>query len=432
MAKTYGELKTQADANSQAWHTADAEGRKQLEESNKSLYGQMDSLTSGKSSFDSSTGKWNSNLENVSYIDGSGNKKDGYYAPDYSSMINHAVDTNADYDMVQNLQDRRNEKIQNNPSLSKYVNDDTYNKANRYIQKGRSEERIGNTYADILSANKEENEALIKQAISGISGQRQQAARSYEDVARQLYIDKRNNEKNLPQQLAVMGYTGGLSESALLDLGTSYEQALRQSEADKINTLSEFDRAIENARLTGNIAMAQNARDIMFEKMGAYERLENQLREDERYQQQLDYQKERDTINDGFTERQLALSEIESEFNRNDISYQRKLELAQTAAQYGDNSKLRQLGINPVTYQKVISSGGGNHSYRNESNNEQESEDDLMPRKSAYNQLTSLYNFNLGTNSSVDSFKKGAERLIAGGYVTQYEYEKWLKDNGLA
>ena len=45
---------------------------------------------------------------------------------------------------------------------------------------------------------------------------------SYAGTNRQLYRDYMGNKRTLPQQMAAMGYNGGLSESAQLRLRNSY------------------------------------------------------------------------------------------------------------------------------------------------------------------------------------------------------------------
>ena len=59
-------------------------------------------------------------------------------------------------------------------------------------------------------------------------------AAQYAGTNRQLYRDYMETKKALPQQLAAMGYSGGMSESARLRLGMSYEEALAENERARI------------------------------------------------------------------------------------------------------------------------------------------------------------------------------------------------------
>ena len=57
---TIEELQAQKDKNSQAWHSASQAEKDRLHQENIKLQQQIDSMTGGNSSFNSSTGKWTS------------------------------------------------------------------------------------------------------------------------------------------------------------------------------------------------------------------------------------------------------------------------------------------------------------------------------------------------------------------------------------
>ena len=58
---TIEELQAQKDKNSQAWHSASQADKDRLHQENIKLQQQIDSMTGGSSSFNSSTGKWTNN-----------------------------------------------------------------------------------------------------------------------------------------------------------------------------------------------------------------------------------------------------------------------------------------------------------------------------------------------------------------------------------
>ena len=84
---------------------------------------------------------------------------------------------------------------------------------------------------------------------------------------RQLYIDREQSEKNLAQQMAAFGVTGGVSESALLGLDTSYQEALQQGEQTRIDAIGNLEQAIVQAQLTGDISYAQQALQMEQERI---------------------------------------------------------------------------------------------------------------------------------------------------------------------
>ncbi len=52
------------------------------------------------------------------------------------------------------------------------------------------------------------------------------------------------SRRALPQQLAAMGYSGGLTESNLLRLYTDYAEGLNENERARLARQGEFDRAL--------------------------------------------------------------------------------------------------------------------------------------------------------------------------------------------
>ncbi len=71
--------------------------------------------------------------------------------------------------------------------------------------------------------------------------------REAEEAARELYINKRLAERDMPQQLAARGFTGGISESGMLGLNTDYENAYRQNDQNHANVMNQLDAAKNNA-----------------------------------------------------------------------------------------------------------------------------------------------------------------------------------------
>ena len=126
------------------------------------------------------------------------------------------------------------------------------------------------SYAQALAAQQEANRANVQKAVGNLQDQKRDTETSYANMFRQLYLNKMKSQKNIGQQLAAQGKTGGAAESTLLGLDTSYSDALRQGEQGRIGALRDLDRAITDAELTGDIANAELAAANAKERTDSY------------------------------------------------------------------------------------------------------------------------------------------------------------------
>lgn len=126
------------------------------------------------------------------------------------------------------------------------------------------------SYAQALAAQQEANRANVQKAVGNLQDQKRDTETSYANMFRQLYLNKMKSQKNIGQQLAAQGKTGGAAESTLLGLDTSYSDALRQGEQGRIGALGDLDRAITDAELTGDIANAELAAANAKERTDSY------------------------------------------------------------------------------------------------------------------------------------------------------------------
>ena len=208
---------------------------------------------------------------------------------------------------------------------------------------------MNNWYSQIQAELEAAQKAAVDQAVGQLESQKYDINQSYDDLYRQLYMDRRRAEKNLPQQLAAMGISGGMTESAALGIQNDYSNALQQGEREKINTLRGIDQAISEARLSGDIGLAQQAAELAMNQLNTYANTIAAMQAQQNWQQQFDtsnsqWQQQFDTANKQWQmqwDRQGVLDQI----SRDDISYDRKL----FAAQYlyettGDASGLKMLG----------------------------------------------------------------------------------------
>jgi len=127
-----------------------------------------------------------------------------------------------------------------------------------------------NAYAQALAAQKAATAAGVEKATNSLNAQKEDVNNEYADMYRQLYIDKMNNQKNIGQQMAAAGQTGGQAESTLLGLNTDYEEALRQGKQAQTNAISTLDQAITDAALSGSAADAQATADAAINSANSY------------------------------------------------------------------------------------------------------------------------------------------------------------------
>ena len=127
-----------------------------------------------------------------------------------------------------------------------------------------------NSYAQALAEQQRAQQAAVDRAVNGLEAQKTSTNDAYNQYFRQAYIDKMNAQKNLDQRLAAQGITGGAAESTLLGLNTAYSDALRSMEQGRIRDLEGLDRAITDARLTGDIESANAAANTIREQTNSY------------------------------------------------------------------------------------------------------------------------------------------------------------------
>ena len=89
---------------------------------------------------------------------------------------------------------------------------------------------------------------LYDENLSDIERQKGEINDEYAQTNRQLYRDYMNSLKNLPQQLAAQGYTGGLSESSRVRMDTSYGENLGASERSRLQAVAQMEAQEAQAR----------------------------------------------------------------------------------------------------------------------------------------------------------------------------------------
>ena len=216
---TVDELRDQAAKNSQKWHTAGSkEEQDALHAENVEINKILDARTGSTSTFDKPSGTWN--------VTG---------GSDYAANLERQL-------------------AQQSSALNNMVNE------YQNLYSGQN-----NAYQQIAA-----QEATVQKAVNSLESRKASTDAQYSDLFRQLYIDKMRTQKNLNQQLAAGGVTGGAAETTRLGYDTAYEDALRQGEQGRIDALGSLDQAIADTRLTGDIESANAAAAAAKEQADAY------------------------------------------------------------------------------------------------------------------------------------------------------------------
>lgn len=335
----------------------------------------------------------------TSYIDDKGNKKTGVtaYNPntDYAALIGKAEAAD-DYAAAGYYEQQRNQKIAAQGLPYKQTNkyQDFYGQVDQgraaALEKGYQTqaqqlqdkgyynailENLKTNRDQQLAANDEQSAAQIAMQQEALERQKQQQAEQYGKVNRQLYVDSKQTERRLPEQLAAMGYTGGAAETSLLRNQLSYEQALRDNEAARIAGEQDIDFQGRQLQAQQDIARRQAAMQINSEYNTGYNSVLGQL------QSQANYENEQ------------ALAR-----KQQGISY--AMAAAETLAQYGDFSG----------YAKVLDMNG----------NRMFSDEQIAAMKAQYDALMAAKSFSSGGSgggrgrSSRSYYGSGTEYTLDG------------------
>ena len=186
-------LMNEAAQNSQNWASADDAGKQYYHDRNREIYGQLGY------DYDEKTGKWTPNAIN--------------------SSINQAGQFNT---AKQEYEDRMQQAME---------------------------------------AEQAAADAAVEQAIAALDAQKynvNKVGAAANSAAQDAYMQTVNPNGGLAESLASRGLlSSGLTESSQIEAGNTYQQALNQNALTVAEQLQEIDRAITDARLSGDISKAQ-------------------------------------------------------------------------------------------------------------------------------------------------------------------------------
>lgn len=225
---------------------------------------------SSASSSSQSSGGWTNQYPNMDY---------GIAIQDF--MANAYTDAN----QFKDLMDSRYNKASSTPGLEQYKDDQLQAAARQYynelLAKQQQIEEHENRQQEIYNRAEAARDAAIQSGVYSLQQQIPTINQSYDELARQAYIQKMMAQKALPSQLDAAGISGqGAAESTLNQQNNAYLQTLSGSELARQNSLQANRDAQENVRNTANLQYAQSATDIaMQQAQAARELYQMQLQE---------------------------------------------------------------------------------------------------------------------------------------------------------
>lgn len=124
--------------------------------------------------------------------------------------------------------------------------------------------------ADYEQKIKDAVAAQVQQAIDSYNKQIEQAASSYEDAARRVYISSMLSRRNMDQELAASGVYGGMADSQRIALEADYQNGLTDLESQYNDTVAQVRQAITSAQLAGDAQSAERMADYLSQLQSQY------------------------------------------------------------------------------------------------------------------------------------------------------------------
>ena len=203
----------------------------------------------------------------------------GYFDPnkDYAAAIKNASSTQ---EMVQLQKERQNKLnwMNANGTNKGYTNQIYTNYDNLFGEKqelpeytGMTKDELFDGYNDMAASLEEQRRALLSAALAQNTAAQEKASGEYDELARQAYILKRQNENALPQQLAALGISGGGSESANLELAANYQNNLNSNEQARQQMLKDYALQALQARTQADSDISGYYADAKQQAMSAWQ-----------------------------------------------------------------------------------------------------------------------------------------------------------------
>lgn len=185
----------------------------------------------------------------------------------------------------------------------------------------------------------------IDRGVNQLNSQKSNVTQGAAQAGKDAWLQYQLANKNVGQEMAVRGQTGGESESVRAGRQMNYENVANSVLRERDNKLNDIDTQIAGLRISGEETRAQLAGEYGAQAMQTYLNLKMREEENKYRDDVFAYGKTQDTFNNNMTLNQ-------EKYARDDTTYDRQLNEANLAAQYGDFSKLRALGYDTAAAEK--------------------------------------------------------------------------------
>lgn len=166
--------------------------------------------------------------------------------------------------------------------------------------------------------------AAVQQAVNNYNAQIDEANRETDELARQAYVASMMGQRNLDQQLSAAGYAGGMADSQRIQMQANYENNLRELETQRLDVVSELERAIQDAQLTGDLQTAQELQAYLQQMQGSWlSYVQNQ----QAMAQQNYWNQQNMNQQNYWNQQNMALSQQQMSADRTAAAYDRALQL---------------------------------------------------------------------------------------------------------
>ena len=132
------------------------------------------------------------------------------------------------------------------------------------------ERRQQEIYDNILAQKQAATDAGVQQSVNSLESQKVGINDAMDNAAREAYISLMKSKKDLPEQYAAAGMSGGITESGLINLDNNYANNIKDINTQRTSQIANIDNAITDVRLTGDIEKAQQAANIAQQAAESY------------------------------------------------------------------------------------------------------------------------------------------------------------------
>jgi hypothetical protein len=115
---------------------------------------------------------------------------------------------------------------------------------------------INDYYADLLAQREEAARQRTQAALEANNAYIPQVNQYADKQLQNAYILKEQNRVNLPQQLSALGYSGGATETSMMDAQAGYENRRGTIEQDRNDSLGKIRQNASQIEATGNADLA--------------------------------------------------------------------------------------------------------------------------------------------------------------------------------